>query len=60
MSENRDTKSERLKAKIAELEELIARWERPYDPESKWMLYLLREALEMGRIQLTRTEGGDA
>ncbi len=42
----------RLKARIADVEALIAKWERINDPESKWMLFLLREAVEMGRIRL--------
>ncbi|WP_303905951.1 hypothetical protein [Thiohalomonas denitrificans] len=47
-----DARIERLKEKNAELEVLIAKWAHANDPESKWMLYLLRETLEMGRIQL--------
>ena len=43
---------ERLTAKIADLEALIEKWAHANDPESKWMLYLLREALEMGRLKL--------
>ncbi len=46
----------RLKAKIVDLEVLVEKWAHANDPESKWMLYLLREALEMGRLKLRAME----
>ena len=46
----------RLKEKNAELEALIAKWAHANDPESKWMLHLLREALEVGRLKLKKGE----
>lgn len=45
-----------LQEHIAELERLIAGCEQANDREAKLMLYLLREALEIGRMQLRRTE----
>ncbi len=56
MPERTTEQIERLKEKNAELEALITRWARANEPESKWMLYLLREALEMGRLKLRKAE----
>ncbi|MFA5531363.1 MAG: hypothetical protein WDA11_11920 [Thiohalomonadaceae bacterium] len=55
-AKNTDRKG--LREHVAELERLIAECEKANDPESKWVLYLLREALEMGRIQLGEAEEG--
>ncbi len=56
MKRERGAEIARLKARIADLEGLIQKWAYANDPESKWMLYLLREALEMGRLKLRRVE----
>ncbi len=52
MREYKPGEIQRLKAKIASLEDLITKWQHANDPESKWMLYLLNEVLEMGYAKL--------
>lgn len=47
---------ERLRQQLDELEALIANWEQTNDPHSTWMLYLLREAAELGRLKLKKLE----
>ncbi|WP_303905964.1 hypothetical protein [Thiohalomonas denitrificans] len=59
MPERTTKQIERLKEKNAELEALITRWAQANEPESKWMLYLLREALEMGQIKLKKLKWDD-
>lgn len=56
MKGEKKAKTDRIKAKIADLEGLIAKWAHANDPESKWMLYLVREALDMGRLCLAKFE----
>lgn len=47
-----NTEKKHLQEHLAELERLITKCEEANDPDSRWVLYLLREALEMGRIKL--------
>lgn len=44
-----------LRAEIAELEELIAKWDGSDDPETQWAIYLLNRCLENRKEELKRT-----
>jgi hypothetical protein len=52
MAQDGDKKG--LQDHIAKLEHLVAECEQANDREAKMVLYLLREALEIGRMQLRR------
>jgi hypothetical protein len=50
----------RLEEHISGLERLADECKQGNDPGFKLMLYLLREALELGRLQLKRTIPSDS